>query len=210
MLLKPASGTENLMHTAIQGDSARGSGPVNESRRSRAVAALVLLVMLGAALAVLSGVRGLAVRSTSMAPTLPVGSLALTMEVDAADVRVGDVVRLRGALADEPGRVVEMSAAGEELVVLTVRGDGDSADGPATDVVPSVDQVLVAVPFAGYLVSALTSGPGLVVLGASVLVLAARPNGHAVRPRPGTDAGAAVVHARSAMLIDPDRPRASY
>ncbi|WP_436699897.1 signal peptidase I [Nocardioides sp. BYT-33-1] len=112
--------------------------------------------------------------SGSMAPTYDAGALGVARQVDAADLAVGDVVSVRD---DADRRVTHRIAAlthDGEVAVLTLRGDAnDLADAQAYRV-EQADQVVLGVPYAGYVLNAAASPFGLAVVallvGASLLL----------------------------------------
>lgn len=119
-------------------------------------------------------VRPLVVVSGSMEPGIPVGSLIAGRTVPAADVEVGDVVTVprRAGTADlVTHRVVEVrpsdAAAGARELVL--RGDANDTDDPVPYTVTEVRRHVATVPGGGYVVQALRSTRGVVVVGGVLL-----------------------------------------
>ncbi|MCX6407997.1 MAG: Ig-like domain-containing protein [Propionibacteriales bacterium] len=121
----------------------------------RAVVVRLLLVALvtSAVLVLAAQLGGLGVArltSGSMAPSAPAGTLAVTREVRATGVDVGDVVRV--GLPDGGNvthRVVATRPATRGAVALELRGDANRSTDPAPYVVHHVDTVLVMVPGMG-------------------------------------------------------------
>lgn len=114
-----------------------------------ALAALgaICLVLTGAGFAL--DARPLVVRTGSMAPSLPIGTVALVEPVPASSVSVGDVV----AVVRADGRrilhrVRKMRPAGDGWMTLVLRGDGNRADDPPVTVA-RVERPLIAVPALG-------------------------------------------------------------
>ncbi|KAA1424208.1 signal peptidase I [Nocardioides antri] len=141
----------------------------------------------------LFGAKTLVVRSGSMAPAMPTGSLAVSWPVDAADVAVGDVV----SVVDADGsrvthRVVGVQPAEGDGAALTLQGDANPTPDAEVYEVTEADRVLVSVPWAGRVVAFLGTTWGLLALGA----LTAGLLGYAFRPTrtprdPGGRGGAA-------------------
>lgn len=133
-----------------------------------ALAALVLPLALSAVVR-LTGGEAVVVRSGSMGPAAPTGSLALLADRPATAVEAGDVVLVPAvdgealptlhravSVRDEAGRVLSRT-----------KGDANAAADPSERVLPERVGVLrVAVPFAGYVVAA-TGSP----IGRATLVL---------------------------------------
>jgi signal peptidase I len=121
-----------------------------------AVLGVVCLASL-AAMAVLE-VHPMVVRSGSMSPTMPTGSLAFAAEVPATSVHPGDVVSV---LTDSGVRVTHRVVRAEridEQVLLTLQGDANDAPDRQPYVVDEVLCVRLHVPALGYAVRAV-SGP---------------------------------------------------
>lgn len=132
----------------------------------------VLLAVLGAAF----GFRVLLFSSGSMAPAIPVGSAALAHQVDAADVRLGDIVTVDRGSGQFPvtHRVVGINAVeAPDARLLTLRGDANAEPDPLPHEVTSVDRVVFAVPGTAPVVSLLGNPRLLAPLGvlAAVLVI---------------------------------------
>ncbi len=85
------------------GSRARGPADALDNRDADlaglAVLAVLALVVLTVLLPALVGGRALTVRSGSMTPTLPVGSLIVDRPVDVPDVHLGDVVTYERTIA---------------------------------------------------------------------------------------------------------------
>lgn len=113
------------------------------------------------------GITPLVVRSGSMSPAIPTGSLALAREVPAGQLHSGDIA----SVDDQAGtrithRVVTVSGSGDQ-VMLTLKGDANNAADPVPYVVRSADRVLVSIPAIGYVVAWL-SGKTAIFLGGIV------------------------------------------
>jgi signal peptidase I len=154
----------------------------------------VLAVTLAAVVVLVAGhVLGwtaLIVRSGSMEPSVPVGSLVLARPVQPGDVRLGDVVavprEIDGARVLVLHRVVDLRERGGRLQAQ-LRGDANPVPDPEPDVLDRpVARGVAVVPVAGYAVAAMrvTLTPSrllLVALGVLGLALIWRRPRH--RPR---------------------------
>jgi signal peptidase I len=121
-----------------------------------AVLGVVCLASL-AAMALL-GMRPMVVRSGSMAPTMPTGSLAFATQVPATSVHPGDVVSV---LTDSGVRVTHRVVRTEpidEHVLLTLQGDANDVPDRQPYAVDEVLRVRLHLPALGYAVRAV-SGP---------------------------------------------------
>lgn len=144
----------------------------------------VLMVVVGAACLLTTaagfalGARPLVVRTGSMEPTLPVGTVVVARPAPATDAAVGDVV----AVVRSDGkrilhRVERSTPAGGDAVTLVLRGDRNQhPDPPLT--VSKVERPVLTVPFVGRIVTWL-QGPWAqywlgVLTGAAATVLVAR------------------------------------
>jgi signal peptidase I len=134
-------------------------------------AALGVLCLLTAAAGFVLGVRPLLFRSGSMSPTIHTGDLALARSVPATALRVGDVVSVPDGTGHRvTHRLVAVSGSGDTRV-LRLKGDANARPDTASYPVTHADRVLLHVPKAGYVLGALSGGPGLVLLGGYVTVL---------------------------------------
>jgi len=117
--------------------------------------AVTALVLAAVAVPRLAGATPYTVLTGSMAPAYPAGTLVVVRPVDAADVRIGDVVtyQLRsGEPAVATHRVVGVgwSATGERL--LTTRGDANSvADAEPVRDVQLRGEIWYSLPWVGRL-----------------------------------------------------------
>jgi len=114
----------------------------------------------------LFGLESMVVVSGSMGRAMPVGSVALTREVDARSVSVGDIVsfRRRGAVETTTHRVTAVKIQGSQ-VLFTTKGDANATIDPETAVFDGrVHRVEHVVPFAGYIVRDARSPYGAVGL----------------------------------------------
>jgi len=114
--------------------------------------ALLALVMAATFGPTLFGLQSLIVGSGSMGRAMPVGAVALTREVDARAISVGDIVsyRRRGAPETTTHRVVAVKTEGDQ-VIFTTQGDANSTPDPEPVVVDGqIHFVEYVVPYAGY------------------------------------------------------------
>ena len=144
----------------------------------------------------LSGVRALSVESGSMGSALPTGSLAITRPAPAAAVSVGDVVSVVGQdgqrVTHRVLQATQSSEPGSDEVSLLLKGDANASADHRPVAVTSVDSVVVGIPHAGRVVSALTSGPALIAVGGTALLLLLRRHW---RPSLALAVGASVAFA---------------
>lgn len=126
----------------------------------------------------LFGARTLVVRSGSMSPGMPTGSLALAWPVDADEIGIGDVVSVIDADGSRiTHRVVGIQQGGDQ-VTLTLQGDANPAPDAQVYQVRQADRVLGSVPWVGRVVVLFGTPVGLLALGA----LTAGLLGYAFRP----------------------------
>jgi signal peptidase I len=150
-------------------------------------AVLGAVMVLGIVVGLVAGVRPVFLRSGSMSPTMPTGSLVLVRQFDAADLAVGDVVSVRSeGGARVTHRITHIRHDGP-AVLLTLKGDANAA----ADAEPyQVDQAYRAVahaPWLGYLAGAVRSPLGIFLLGVLVTGLGMLIiRGGATGPRPGS------------------------
>jgi signal peptidase I len=115
----------------------------------------VLAVCLLAA-AMVSGLRPEPVLSGSMAPKMPVGSLAVVKAVPAASVRVGDVITFVDPLDSSKRvthRIIKITQHGSSRV-YTTRGDANNTADPWQLQLPGqVGRRVAVVPHAGYILN---------------------------------------------------------
>lgn len=167
-------------------DTARDSRWV--ARRSRAADVLLTIgAVLGSAciglviVALLFGVRIMLFSTGSMAPTIPVDSVALAQTVDASEVRVGDVVTVaRPGKLPITHRVVAIEEIDSDAGArrITMRGDANSADDPLPYDVVEVQRVFFSIPFGARFVSSLNSPwvlGGLTIVATAIVVAAFWP-----------------------------------
>lgn len=118
----------------------------------------------------LFGITPLVFSSGSMSPTYDVGALGIARHVDAADLRVGDVVSVLNAGGVRvTHRVVDVQPQADRAV-LTLQGDANSVADAQPYTVSSADRVSFGVPLAGYALNLAASPLGLAVVGLIVCV----------------------------------------
>ncbi len=160
------------------------------------VGGLCLLVTLAG---LLGGVRLLVFQSGSMAPDHPAGSLGVSRPVDAAELRVGDVVSVHaGDGTRVTHRVVEIRRT-QDRAALTLRGDANGVDDAETYRVTEADRLVLSVPWLGHPVTFLGTRGGLLLLG----VLATGLLAYAFRPtrQEGDDRVALSVLVPTAAVV---------
>ncbi|MDZ7910289.1 MAG: signal peptidase I, partial [Rhodococcus sp. (in: high G+C Gram-positive bacteria)] len=153
-------------------DTHAASGTHARSRRRliREIALTVgavagLVCVLFALAAVFFGVTPLVFRSGSMAPAIDTGALALSKSTPAADIEVGDIVKVTNASgAGITHRVVEIGAVGTDSAQLFLKGDANAEPDAESYVVSEADRVFFSVGKLGYAVTWL-SGPVAVFIG---------------------------------------------
>ncbi len=151
----------------------RPTGAVERSR-DLVVGALATVGAVAVAWAAASALFGLSIivfATGSMAPTMPTGTAAIVHTVPAADLSVGDVVTVDQAASSLPvtHRIVGIEGAGDAAArTLTLRGDDNDFNDSTTYTVTEAPRVVVAVPGAGTVLSALRSPAAM--LGAAVVV----------------------------------------
>lgn len=132
--------------------------------------------------------RVLVVTSGSMAPAIDVGSAVVVREAPVEEIEVGEVVSVHGAGGDRVlHRVIATDTAAAQRAgerSLTLQGDANETPDPAPYQVSRVDRTVIAVPLLGYLLAALASPLGLLLLIAVIATAALLARGTAVRREP--------------------------
>lgn len=155
------------------------------SRTSRSRAATVLAeiaLTIGALLGVAvmgitvvasrGGVRPLVVRSGSMAPTIPTGSMVLVKRVEAGEIKSGDIVAVeRPDHTRVTHRVMALQPRGA-AVELTLKGDANEDPDPVPVVVRHAYRLVWQAPMIGRTVAWLATAQGGFVLGVMTTVVA--------------------------------------
>lgn len=98
----------------------------------------------------LLGVRPTLISGVSMDPTLRPGDLAITREVEADAVHVGDIIRFQVGRSYVIHRVVEIQSDGIEPLFIT-RGDANNVDDPPLEARRLEGKVILVVPKAGWI-----------------------------------------------------------
>jgi len=116
------------------------------------------------ALSAVLGLRLVEFLTGSMAPGMPVGAVAVEHVVDAADIRIGDVVTVARSHDGKPvtHRVVAIAAGASPAErTLTLQGDANAAPDTETYPVTAAGRVLLVVPWLGTVLEAVKSPIGL-------------------------------------------------
>ena len=137
------------------------------------VGAALGLLCIGFAIAVHAfGIAPLVVRSGSMAPTMPIGSLALATPVHGTDVRPGDIVSIsRPDGSRITHRVISTAAASQVAVTAYLKGDANQYPDPAPYVIGDAHRVVVTIPLAGYAASWMQTPAARILLGVASITL---------------------------------------
>lgn len=114
-----------------------------------ALAGAAGLLALLAAAAPLVGFQLVRLATGSMSPDLPAGSVLVAQDVDAREIRPGDVVTvMRADGSPVTHRAVEVTPAGAGAR-LVLKGDANDQVDPAPYVATRVGRVVAGVPFGG-------------------------------------------------------------
>lgn len=121
-------------------------------------------------------------RTGSMAPTMPQGSLALTLPVNAQEIQVGDVITVQrdGTSLPVTHRVVEANPAPQQAIEngagpdareIILKGDDNTHPDHRPYVITSARKVVFSLPRVGQWLHTLKSPPAmaLLIVGAGVL-----------------------------------------
>jgi signal peptidase len=133
-----------------------------------AASVLGVVVVLTTLVASHLGVRPLVVRSGSMEPAIPTGSMVLVHRVPAAAVRPGDIVSVtRPDHMRVTHRVVRATPSPDRPgdVTLVLKGDANPEPDPAPVTVSSVDRLALSAPGLGRALAWLATAPGGFALG---------------------------------------------
>ena len=146
---------------------------------------LVAVVVLFAVLLVgvrLIGLQVFTVLSGSMEPAYGTGSLIYVKKVDAADIKVGDVITfMLDADTVATHRVIEVIPDEEDPEVIRFRTKGDandSPDGGAVHCKNVIGEPVMCIPFLGYVANYIQNPPGMyiaIAVGALLLLLVFLP-----------------------------------
>ncbi|MDQ0677542.1 signal peptidase I [Arthrobacter pascens] len=120
-------------------------------------AILGALCLLAAIVAVLIGAKPLVFRSGSMAPAIPTGALGISIPVEAAALRAGDVISVETAAGVRiTHRLVQADVSGDTATV-TLKGDANSIPDAEPYVLRTTERVIAHAPLLGYAVAWLSS-----------------------------------------------------
>ncbi|HEX4818454.1 MAG TPA: signal peptidase I [Nonomuraea sp.] len=126
---------------------------------------LVAVLVMGMHAAPLVGHRLLAVRSASMAPAMPVGSLVILSSPPAEALALGDVVTLRLPSGTYVTHRITRLAPRPDGLFVEMKGDANATPDPVlVDAAMIVGRVDLVVPGAGYLLALVTTPSGMVAL----------------------------------------------
>jgi signal peptidase len=130
-----------------------------------------VLCMVMAVLAVAFEVQPVVFRSGSMSPAIDTGALAISRTVDAADMKVGDVVTVHTSKGIRVTHRIQAMTRNGDQATLILRGDANTVPDEESYVVRSADRVLFDVPKAGHVVNAVTGQAGVFAAGLLVGLL---------------------------------------
>lgn len=113
-------------------------------------------------------------KTGSMSPTIPTGAAAVSVRIDAADAKTGDVVTVSRGEGKLPvtHRVVETMPTGDGGAALILKGDANTANDPFPYQVQTVNRVVWSMPGLGSQLARLQQAPilGVVTVFAALLV----------------------------------------
>ena len=118
-----------------------------------------------AAASVLFGLRPLVFQSGSMSPAIATGALAISQEVGAADLEVGDIVSVPTGSGERVTHRIVTVTLRDDVASLALKGDANEAVDARTYEVGHADRVLFDVPLLGYAVGWVAGPMGLFALG---------------------------------------------
>ena len=128
-----------------------------------AIAAVLVTIIVTRIVPALTGTTTLVIAGRSMEPAIPLGSVVVAVPVAPGALRVGDVV----SLTTGPGRAtfthrIERMVARDGDPWIATRGDANASPDPS--IVPAtavIGRIEVTIPMLGYLVTILSSTPGI-------------------------------------------------
>jgi signal peptidase len=176
------------------------------------VGLLVALLLAATFIPTIFGLESLVVASGSMQPAMPVGSVALTRDVDSRAVATGDIIsfRRRGSAETTTHRVVGVKVEGSQ-VIFTTKGDANSSPDPESVIVDDrIHRVEYVVPEAGFVVRYARSPLGAIALFvvpiAGLALERRKQRSQGPPPAPGADFGwSATTLSLSRLVPDPLR-----
>ncbi|WP_420881858.1 signal peptidase I [Rhodococcus sp. (in: high G+C Gram-positive bacteria)] len=138
-----------------------------------------LICILATLAAMLFGVKPLVFRSGSMSPEITTGSLALSHNVPATELKVGDIISVENAQGTRiTHRVHEIRQESGDTVIVTLKGDANQDPDIEPYVITHADRVFTSVGGLGYAVAWL-SNPAAIFLGGAfvgaLLMIVIRP-----------------------------------
>ncbi|MGH9040360.1 MAG: signal peptidase I [Acidimicrobiia bacterium] len=137
-------------------------------------ALLGLATMIITVAAVHTGIRPLVVRSGSMEPAIPTGSMVLVQRVDAGDIGIGDIVTVeRPDHTRVTHRVVVLEPHGDTFEV-TLKGDANEDPDPVPVTIRSADRLMWQAPMVGRALSWLATAQGGFAMGCLATAVAVR------------------------------------
>lgn len=132
---------------------------------------LICAILVGAAILVppLMGISTTVIDSSSMDTNLPVGSVTYAKDADVTEIEIGDKVLSERDAKIYVYEVEEANAASGKFIVRNTRNtSGQTEEITLRNIVP---QVVVTVPFIGYVMMAMHSVEGLIIIGLVVLFI---------------------------------------
>lgn len=143
------------------------------------------------------GLQPLIFRSSSMAPAIDAGALAVGHTVSADRIVTGDIVSVVDSTQRRvTHRVTETVPGTDGSITLTLKGDSNQLPDPETYTVLEVDRVFFDLPYAGYAVAWLSGPWGMFLAGgvcAAIVLTFVRRNPKQSSSRRPIASGAAVL-----------------
>lgn len=115
------------------------------------------LCILAVIAALLIGAKPLVFRSGSMAPAIPTGALALSVPIEAASIRAGDVISVETADGVRITHRVAKADVSGDTATVTLKGDANPIPDAAPYVLRKSERVVAHAPFLGYAVAWLST-----------------------------------------------------